>query len=184
MSIKENDIIDPDSCEKRQPVQEYSHFQEFVDNLPYMVMVLLGAIIFFTGIDKAVWGWGAAGIYFFYGLMGAFWIIIFVCPYCHFYATASCPCGYGQISAKLRKRKDDSQFIKKFKKHIPVIIPLWIAPTIAGIIFLINEFSSWMLVLLAVFIINSFIILPLMSTKYGCAHCPQRDICPWMSHKS
>jgi hypothetical protein len=31
------------------------------------------------------------------------------------------------------------------------------------------------------FALNSFIILPLISRKYGCAHCPQRDECPWMS---
>jgi hypothetical protein len=178
-----NEIIDPESCEKRQPIQEYSHLQEFIDNLPYMVMVVLGAVIFRTGFESVVLGWVTAALYFAYGLLGALWIILFVCPYCHFYDTSSCPCGYGQISAKLRPKKDDSLFIKKFKKHIPVIVPLWIAPVIAGVVFLIKGFSTWMLMLVVVFAIDSFILLPLMSTKYGCAHCPQRDVCPWMKHK-
>jgi len=74
--------------------------------------------------------------------------------------------------------------VEKFKKNIPVIIPLWIAPIVAGGVSLKLDFSIWMLALIILFAINSFVILPLLSTKYGCAHCPQKDTCPWMRHKS
>lgn len=178
-----NKAPDPASCDKHQAIQEYSHLQEIVDNLPYTLMVLLGAVIFRTGFGSGVLGWGTAALYVVYGILGAFWIILFVCPYCHYYDTSSCPCGYGQISAKLRRKRDDSRFITKFRKHIPVIVPLWIIPVVAGVIFLIDGFSAWRLVLLIAFVVNSFILLPLVSTKYGCAHCPQRDVCPWMKHK-
>jgi len=172
------------SCEKYQNVdQEYSHLHAWIDNLPYIIMVVLGASMLFMGFGVSLWKWTTAVLYLLYGIVGALWIILFVCPYCHFYDTRFCPCGYGKIASRLRQRKDDSLFIKKFKRHIPAIVPLWIIPTFAGIAFLIRDFSILMLVLLALFAINSFAILPLISTKYGCAHCPQKNECPWMKHK-
>jgi hypothetical protein len=168
------------NCKRYRPVYEYSHFQEFIDNLPYIIMTLLGAAILFIGFAGVFWGYITAGIYILYGIVGAFWIIVFMCPYCHYFDTRACPCGYGQIAAKIRSKKDDSLFGKKFKRHIPVIVPLWIIPVVAGAIFLMFSFSFWMLTLIALFAIDSFIILPLVSTKYGCAHCPQKDTCPWM----
>jgi hypothetical protein len=93
----------------------------------------------------------------------------------------TCPCGYGQISAKLRKVRDQSRFIEKFKKHIPVIVPLWIIPVVAGIIFLFKNFSLSLLLLVVLFAIDAYLVLPLLSRKYGCAHCPQKNTCPWMS---
>ena len=172
------------SCEKHQDIREYSHFQQFVDNLPYIVMVLLGAVIFFMGFEASLWRWLTSGLFILYGIVGAFWIIVFVCPYCHYYDTRLCPCGYGRIAAKIRTKRDDSQFIKKFRKHIPVIFPLWLAPVAAGVTFLILSFSLWVLGLMVLFAVDSFVILPLLSTRYGCAHCPQKDECPWMRHKS
>lgn len=175
-----NDKKDDITCEKHRPIREYSHLQEFIDNLPYIMMMLLGAVVLFSGIETSFWGWFSAGLYILYGIVGALWIIIFICPYCHYFDTRACPCGYGQFAAKFRTKKDDSLFMAKFKKNIPVIFPLWIAPLIGGGIFLVSDFSLWMLALVVLFAINSFIILPLVSTKYGCAHCPQRETCPWM----
>jgi len=177
-----SDKKDNMSCKRHRFIREYSHIQEFIDNLPYIIMILLGAVIFFTGLET-LFGTVTAGLYILYGIVGAFWIIIFVCPYCHYFDTRFCPCGYGRIAAKLRPKKDEVLFIEKFRKNIPVIVPLWIAPIVAGVIFLILNFSLGKLALMIFFAINSFIILPLVSTKYGCAHCPQRDTCPWMRHK-
>ncbi len=167
-------------CKEQKPLKEYTHFQQFIDNLPYIAMIFLGAVIFIIGFETLFWKWFTAGIYVLYGATGAFWIIVFVCPYCHYFNTKSCPCGYANIASKLRTKKDDSLFTKKFKRHIPVIVPLWIFPTLAGVIFLILGFSFWMLGIVLLFAINSFAILPLISRKYGCAHCPQKDTCVWM----
>jgi hypothetical protein len=172
------------SCEKYRPIHEYSHLQEFIDNLPYIIMIVSGAIILFIGLEMSVYGWIALGLFILYGIVGALWIIIFVCPYCHYYNTRTCPCGYGQIAAKLLSKKDGNLFIEKFKKHIPIIVPLWVIPVLAGGIFLILAFSLWMLALIIIFAIDSFIILPLISRRYGCAHCPQKDTCPWMGSKN
>jgi hypothetical protein len=143
-------------------------------------MTILGALVFIIGLETGTSNWLFAGLYVFYGIAGALWIIIFVCPYCHYYDTRACPCGYGQISAKLRKVRDQSRFIEKFKKHIPVIIPLWIIPVVAGNVYLLDNFSLSMLLVLVLFSIDAFLILPLLSRKYGCAHCPQNNTCPWM----
>jgi hypothetical protein len=61
-----------------------------------------------------------------------------------------------------------------------VIVPLWIIPVVAGIIFLLHNFSLILLSLVVLFAIDAFVILPLLSRRYGCAHCPQKDTCPWM----
>ena len=96
------------SCDKYRPIHEHSHLQELIDNIPYVVMIFLGAAIFYTGIETSFWRWITAGLCVLYGIFGAFWIIIFVCPYCHYFDTRACPCGYGRIASKLRRRKDDS----------------------------------------------------------------------------
>ena len=45
----------------------------------------------------------------------------------------------------------------------------------------IYRFFSWMTFgLVLVFIIESWIILPIVSKKHGCIECPQKDQCPWM----
>lgn len=167
-------------CKKYRPEQEYTHTQEFIDNLPYIVMTVVGAFILAFGFELSIWGLAFGGLYVLYSLLGAFWIIIFVCPYCQYYDTRACPCGYGQIAVKLRPKSDENRFMEKFNKHIPVIVPLWIIPLFAGIVFLVMDFKIIILILLIIFGFNSFIILPLVSRKYGCAHCPQKDDCPWM----
>jgi len=166
----------PHTC----PEAPVTHVQELVDNLPYLAMILLGAAISWVATDGGVWGRLSAGVYLAYGVGGVLWIMLFICPYCHFYDTRLCPCGYGQLAPKLRSRKDGERFAEQFRKHIPVIVPLWFAPLVAGGIPLFREFSWALLSLLLVFAVNSFLILPLVSRKYGCAGCPQKDGCPWM----
>lgn len=181
--IMDGETKDDISCKKYRTPHEYSNLQTFIDNLPYIMMVILGAVIFITGLKMSVLGWTAFVLFILYGIVGAFWIIVFVCPYCHYYDTRACPCGYGQIAGKLLPKKDGDLFMEKFKKHIFVLIPLWIIPILAGLLFLISSFSWLMLALIIVFAIDSFIILPLISRRYGCAHCPQKDTCPWMGGK-
>jgi hypothetical protein len=143
-------------------------------------MILSGAAIGWVVFGGGAWGGLAAGLYAVYGLTGALWIMYFICPYCHFYDTRLCPCGYGQFAAKLRARQAADDFSRQFRKHIPVIVPLWFAPLIAGGFGLLRHFSWPLAVLLAVFVVNSFAILPLVSRMYGCARCPQKQTCPWM----
>ncbi|MHC4482588.1 MAG: hypothetical protein ACYSW4_03475 [Planctomycetota bacterium] len=173
-----------ESIEDCQAGRQYSHAQELVNNLPYATMTVLGTAIFLTGFESLVWKWIAASAYLAYGVMGALWIIVFVCPYCRYWNTRACPCGYGHVAARLREKKDYDRFKEKFKKHIPVIVPLWFIPILVGISVIERSFSWALLILLVVFAVDAFVILPLFSTKHGCAGCPQKDSCPWMARKS
>ena len=182
LKINNNSINETD-CDNYRPKQEYTHFQELIDNLPYALMAVIGIAIQLLGFGASMWGWAAGGFYLIYSVVGAAWIIIFVCPFCQYYNTRACPCGYGKIAAKFRPKSSEDRFAEKFKKHIPVIVPLWIIPVVSGAMFLIRDFNRSMLFLVTAFIINSFIVLPLLSREYGCAHCPQKDDCPWMRQK-
>ena len=164
-------------------MREYSPCEELVNNLPYMAMIVLGAVILVAGLGHDLLAWIAGGAYFVYGLIGALWIIIFMCPYCGLQGTRRCPCGYGRISAQLRDKEDADGFREKFKKHIPVIAPLWFIPLCAGGAVAVRRFSWWLLVLLVIFVVDAFLVLPQVSTKHGCVDCAQKDTCPWMGRK-
>lgn len=171
------------SCDRHQQIREYSHAQELLDNIPYLLMGLCGSAILLAGLGFTARGWLAASAYFAYAVAGTVWIIFFVCPHCQYYATRSCPCGYGQIAAKLVPRKSENQFARQFRRHIPVIVPLWLIPVVAGIAFYLQAHSGVMLTLLAVFVVDAFVVLPLISRLYGCGHCPQKTDCPWMINR-
>ena len=103
-----------------------------IANIPYFGMIFQGAVTIAYASSFSSWGVAGACGYLLYGIVGSFWIMIFVCPYCHFYATKGCPCGYGMISERMVSKGDRECFAQKFKHHIPVIIPLWIIPVVYG----------------------------------------------------
>lgn len=159
----------------------YSHLDVLFNNLPYVAMVLLGSAIFVLGFDASPWAWPAAVAYLASGVAGAVWVMVFICPSCAYYATRSCPCGYGVISARLVRRGRRECFSEKFRRHIPVIVPVWLIPVAAGAVALVRHGFSWPLAgLVAAFSIDAFVVLPLVSRRHGCAGCPQKESCPWM----
>jgi len=166
-----------------QRMRVYSLTEELLSNCPYTAMIALGALILFASFTVPFWEWMATSAYLIYGVAGTLWIILFICPYCSYWGTRSCPCGYGRIASKLREKKTDGCFTDKFKKHIPVIVPLWFIPILVGVPFVIRSFSWLLLILLVFFAIDAFVVLPLFSTKHGCKECPQKDSCPWMSRR-
>ncbi len=162
----------------------YTGTETLLHNVPYLLMIILGSAVLVRSLEGLAWGPAAAVGYALYGLAGAVWIMIFVCPFCRFWGSNSCPCGYGQIAARIRARESGDRFNEKFKKHIPVIVPLWFLPLLAVVPALLRDFT-WGLVGLAVaFALDAFVILPRFSTQHGCRECPQRESCPWMgSHR-
>ena len=161
--------------------RRYSTGEVLLDNLPYVAMLALGAgiAVLATPAAAASWGPAAAAGYVAYGIAGSFWIILFVCPFCPSYGSGMCPCGYGGIAARLRKRRDPSLFTRKFKRNIPILFPLWLAPPAYAGWALWREFSWSMTGLLAGFCAVAFVVLPLYA-RHGCERCPQREACPWM----
>lgn len=167
------------TLEKKQD----KRFVILMENLPYALMILLGASIFILGFGFSFNAWLSAGLYATYGVIGVFWIIVFVCPYCHNFGSG-CFSGHGQISAMFRKKKDERLFVMKFKKSIPVIIAIYLVPVIAGGIFLLLSFSYAILFLIVFFALNSYLVAPEISKKYACANCSVREECPWMGENS
>ncbi|OHD67082.1 MAG: hypothetical protein A2096_03475 [Spirochaetes bacterium GWF1_41_5] len=164
-------------------MKKYSKTEVLIANIPYAVMILIGTIIILAGFPFSFWQLGGAAFYTVYGILGSFWIMIFVCPYCAYYNTDGCPCGYGIISARFVKKGEKNCFSEKFQRHIPVIVMLWIIPAAAGIYSLISAWSWSVFIFTAAFVINSYIVLPLVSRKHSCSDCPQKDECPWMRKK-
>jgi hypothetical protein len=80
-------------------------------------MTVLGAAVLFRSFSGSAWAHLTATGYMLYGLVGALWIMVFVCPFCRFWDTDSCPCGYGRVAAQIRDRQPEDRFIEKFKKH-------------------------------------------------------------------
>lgn len=158
----------------------YTRSQTALANLPYAAMILLGMAVLARAWAWEPGGFGAAAAYLAYGIGGALWIMVFVCPYCHYYATRGCPCGYGLLAARLAPRGGRECFTAKFKRHIPVIVPLWFIPPIAGAVALWHAPAWDLAALLALFALDAFLILPLTARRHSCGDCPQRDDCPWM----
>lgn len=164
-------------------MRTYTGTETFLHNLPYILMTVLGAAVLFQSFSGSAWAHLTAAGYVFYGLAGAFWIMVFVCPFCRFWDTDSCPCGYGKVAAKIRDRQAQDHFNEKFKKHIPVIVPLWFLPLVAAAPALVRGFSVGLAILVIVFALDAFVILPRFSSQHGCRDCPQRQTCPWMKGK-
>lgn len=172
--------IRTDGTDERCVPEEYSPLSTVVENLPYAVMVLLGALVIAVALRPSLLTWIATSAYVAYGILGSLWIILFLCPHCPSFGERSCPCGYGTIAARLRPRGDPGLFAAKFRRHIPVIVPLWIIPLAAGVVPMFNSLSWLLAILLALFVLDGFLILPALSKGHGCKQCPQREACPWM----
>lgn len=150
-----------------------------LDNLGYTGMIALGTALTWTALRTWPWGWIAAAIYAACGVLGALWVILFVCPYCARYGV-TCPCGYGRIAAALRKRGDRSLFRRKFRRHIPVIVPVWFAPLVPAGLTLARGFDPVVAALAVAFVLEGCVLLPLVSKRRSCTTCTQKSECPWM----
>jgi hypothetical protein len=162
------------------PLHSRSALGAAAANVPYLFMLGLGMAVIGRGADASLGAWlGAAG-FGVYGVLGALWIILFLCPHCPSFGKWSCPCGYGVIAARLRQAGDTSRFRREFRRHIAVIVPLWIIPPVVGGWGLVRSFSWTEAVLLGLFVLDAFVVLPLVSRVHGCKDCEQREECPWM----
>jgi hypothetical protein len=171
-------------CDESCDIRQYSGPAVVLHNIPYAIMLALGAAAMAVALDHGDRVWIAATGYVLYGIIGALWIILFICPHCPSYGRWSCPCGYGVVASRLRSASDRSLFASKFKRHILFIVPLWFIPLGVGVPCVVRAFSWTLVVLLAIFAVNSFVILPVVSTGKGCKDCPQQAECPWMGKKS
>lgn len=146
-----------------------------LDNIPTLLLLLLGFLII---RELTLTG---AVFYGIYAAISIVWFWAFICPYCYHYDTYACPCGYGIISAKMFKRKDDRSFRKVFRRNIIIQYPNWFVPLGVAIYLLITYYSRVILVLTISFIIIGFIVIPAISKLVGCKNCEIKEDCPWMT---
>ncbi|MGD8787608.1 MAG: hypothetical protein PVJ60_09310, partial [Phycisphaerales bacterium] len=98
MNANEETPNSKSDSENTLSMRQYTPVQELINNIPYLTMTVLGTVIFLVGLGISTWGLITAVTYLAYGLAGALWIMIFVCPYCRYFDTRACPCGYGRIA--------------------------------------------------------------------------------------
>jgi hypothetical protein len=172
----------PSPLRKENALSKRPWLKVMLSNMPYLLMLVLGAWLFAAGLESPVYARVAAAAYVVYGIGGTLWIMIFMCPHCALHGSWDCPC-YGRIAALFVDKAPVPAFHEKFRKHIPVIVPLWFIPLIAGIAMLIHRFSLYLLVVLALFLFVGFVVVPLVSRGHSCKQCPQHDDCPWMKRR-
>jgi len=154
-----------------------------IHNIPYLATILLGAVVLYFSFDDSLVRILLAGAFILYGILSTIWFMMFLCVHCHSYGSQKCHSGFGLLAAKLKKRGNPALFRSMFKRHIGVVFPSWFVPLIVGIVSLAYEFTLPKVVLISLFVINSFFILPLASKNRGCSDCPQRSDCPWIKEK-
>jgi hypothetical protein len=158
------------ACTRRVPLSLL-----LLDNVPTVILYILGAAVFFEA--GPLWG----SLFAVYAVASLVWFWARICPACHHYNTAACPCGYGMISARLFKRKPGGDFRKTFRRNIVFLFPLWFLPPALATYLLISSFSVALLAELIAFCVIGFAVIPLVSKLVGCRNCAVKADCPWMS---
>jgi hypothetical protein len=77
--MEEPNNTNDEGCQGRR---QYTFAHELVNNIPYIAMTALGAAVLLVGFLSSALGPILAAAYLAYGVAGAFWIILFVCPFC------------------------------------------------------------------------------------------------------
>ena len=163
-----NDIESP--CSKRKiPL-----WLVFLDNIPTLILFVLGSIIVYQ-ISTI-----GAVVFFVYALLSVVFFWARICSFCHHYNTLACPCGYGAISAKLFKKRQDKSFKKVFRQNIGIVFPNWFVPFAIAIYLLATRYTIEILILTIAFSLIGFVVIPLISRYVGCKNCEIKEDCPWM----
>ena len=154
--------------------------RKLVHNLPYILTIALGGWLTLHSVGYGTWGFIFLSSYLFYSVVATLCFIYFLCGYCGSFGPGRCPSGFGFIASKLRRRGRGGSFGKRFRMHMPVVIPIWVIPVVIALYCLLMDFSVPVILILTVFVFNSFLVLPILSRKKGCSGCSQRNDCPWM----
>jgi len=145
---------------------------------PTRSMVLLGALTIPSPSPSPPGRSGAAALYAAYGLAGPSGHA-FVCPYCATTAPPAVRVAMGcRGSAGPKGRHDCS--LRSFKRHIPVIVPLWLLPVGFGV-WAASPAFSWSLVgLVGLFVVTRTWCCRSCRNRHSCTDFPQASDCPWM----
>jgi hypothetical protein len=81
----------------------------------------------------------------------------------------------------LFKRKQGREFRSVFRANIGVMFPCFFIPPIVGAVLVWQGAARSTAILLAVFCVIAFAVIPLISKFVGCRGCAVKDECPWMT---
>lgn len=168
--LKELKINIESPCNKK----EIPLWLVLLDNIPTLILFVLGAILVYQVSTIG------SVIFTFYGLFSVVFFWVKICQYCHHYDTLACPCGYGVISAKLFKRRNDKSFIKVFRKNLGIVFPNWFVPFAIALYLLVTRYTDEILILTIAFSLIGFVLIPLISRLVWCKNCEIKEDCPWM----
>lgn len=145
-----------------------------VENLPLLSIYILGTIIFY-GL-----GWLFALTFVMVCIFSLFWHMRFICAHCLAPNVGKCASGIGNMSHYLFARRPHMKFGEQFKRNVVAQFLPFFLPTIAGGYQLYIGFSGTLLVLVILFCIVAYVILPLASQRHACDGCPMQKVCPYV----
>lgn len=140
------------------------------ENALLISMQALGA-----ALASVLW-WPLAPIYLAVGLVGVGLYTVWVCPHCPHYALATCPAGYPLILRRRLEVREGTDFAPQFRRGTMLLYPTWFVPPSVGIVALVRAWSWWVLGLLALFCLMSFVFLP-GAFRRLCENC-DNEACP------
>jgi hypothetical protein len=147
----------------------------FIASLTSLLNYLLGALIFYLA------GGVVLGIaYLVIAFISLALAMRFRCAYCYYHGRR-CPTGLGILAGLLFRQRDNVQFANP-KNITPVAIvsfSVLFLPLIAGIVYLLFDFTLIMLVSLLLYLMIAVVLGFSLRKNYICKHCKQGDLaCP------
>lgn len=142
-----------------------------LDNAKMAAMYALGVLLV-----AGVW-WLLGALYLAYCFFSLWLYIRLICPSCLCYHTATCRSGY-HIFARRYPPADAAVFARRFKRHVVWLYPVWFVPPLAAIYLFLTAFSWGTVILLALFSLVSFVLLPYISRAHSCKTCANVAHCP------
>jgi hypothetical protein len=173
--IEERQGVERGSKEARYKVRKtISTASRIREDLLMFFMFILGAIIFW-GL-----GWYYSLIYLAFCGFSLLWFMRFICTHCGNARLGRCPSTVGATSARLFEKRAPQYFRRQFRLNVGILFPCWFAPPLAAIYRLVTGFTYQLLVLLVVFALVAFVILPLASSRRTCEDCVMKLQCAWV----
>ena len=140
------------------------------ENAWQLVMYALGIAL------CALWHWALALVYILLCGVSNILFMKWVCPYCAHYGMGTCKAGFHILSGGRFKPTPGRTFGQQFRRFVIVMVPGWLIPPLIGILLLVDHFSWPVLILLGLFCLVGFVILPKDARRH-CEDCPMMD-CP------
>ena len=146
--------------------------RQFVHSIPMYLTYGLGAVICGT---FALW---AAALYVALCIAGNLWYIRTICVHCAAYGSG-CPSGYNLLARRMARPGGRRGFGRAFRRNVASVVPCWFLPLLLGGLLLYVRSDPWNAMLLGIFCIMAFGVLPFGMRAEGCARCPNRRHCPY-----